>query len=227
MKQLAEALQSLEHTVKQQKRETPICSGGSAITGLTVPTKSLPAVQSKLMAGALEKKQTENSAAVPSQKPQQKWVLSNQETLQLLEFLDASFAALDRYGRKPDQLKEIAKLFIHLLRGYPLEKIKEGFYEHMRRESRMPTPADIINIIDPLPPVWKPDWAVYVGLKSAYNRGGLSRYSREFEYMERCEKWSLDNLSNYDAYQESRNQIAIYEQKVKDELHESETSAIA
>ncbi len=123
---------------------------------------------------------------------------------------------LDTFGRKPDQLKEISKMFVEMLRGYPLEKIKSGFHQHMKRSSRMPTPADIINLIDPPPPPpWKPDWAYYVSIKESIKRGNrISVYGAEYAYMKRCEQWSLDNLKNFDEHEEAEKLKMTYEQKI-------------
>lgn len=43
--------------------------------------------------------------------------------------------------------------FDHVLKKYDIAKIKEGFNEYLARKSNMPTPSDIVNIIDP-PKEW-------------------------------------------------------------------------
>lgn len=206
MKSLGQVLSESGPTAKPQERITQTASAGCETMVSSAPMSSLPTLEQR--AGELVEKPTGSSGSVPSPAQQKDSVLSSQETRKLLTFLDTTFAVLDTYGRKPDQLEEIAMLFVVMLKGYPLEKIKDGFMQHMRRSSKMPTPADIINIIDPLPPEpWKPDWAVYVGMKQQYNRGNLSHYSEGYAYIKRCERWSMDALKDYDKREETRKEI--------------------
>lgn len=221
MKRLFDVLPDMATIAKQRESQTETSSAGSeTLTTKTATTMSLPSLQdrSNQLPAA---KHTENNAAAPLPKQPQTSVLSSQETLQLLSFLDTSFAVLDTYGRKPDQLTEISKIFVEMLKGYTFEKIKQGFMQHMKRSSRMPTPADIINLIDPPPPPpWKPDWAYYVAIQESKKRGNfISTFSDEYTYLKRCEQWSIDNLKNWDAYEESREEIARISSRIAIEDH--------
>src|SRR5574343_570256 len=216
MKSLSEVLPNMEAIAKQRESRIETSSVGLEMPTMKTETMTLPLRSEQQVASLQATRPAESSANAHLQKQQKNSALSNQETLQLLSFLDTSFAVLDTYGRKPDQLTEISKLFVVMLKGYPLEKIKEGFMQHMKRSSRMPTPADIINLIDPPPPPpWKPDWAFYVAIKESVKRGNfLSSYSPEYAYMKRCESWAMNNLKEYDEREEHQQTIAELESKI-------------
>lgn len=59
------------------------------------------------------------------------------------------FGCLKTYGKEPAQLEAMNRLFQMMLGKYPFEKVRAGFMKYMERNSEMPAPADIINIIDP------------------------------------------------------------------------------
>lgn len=69
------------------------------------------------------------------------------------------FDVLKVYGKEPEQLENIEKIFQMILGKYPFAKVEEGFLKYMERKAEMPTPADIVNIIDP----YKPDYSGVFG----------------------------------------------------------------
>lgn len=64
------------------------------------------------------------------------------------EFLLVCFDALDTYGKTPQQLSNAIKLFIVTLSDYPAIFIRKAFEEWVKTKSKMPTPAEIIEILD-------------------------------------------------------------------------------
>lgn len=50
-----------------------------------------------------------------------------------------------------------------VLADYPMQRILDAMAEYVKRKSDIPAPADIVNIIDPPPPVLS--GAAYIGLR--------------------------------------------------------------
>lgn len=107
------------------------------------------------------------------------------------DILYQCFKSLDTYGRTASSLPDIQKAFMLVLGEYPTELVHKGFVKWLTRESRFPTPADIVNLIDPLPKPWKPDWAVYVALKSKITKDGYYPWQHERDFMRRCEDFAM------------------------------------
>lgn len=113
--------------------------------------------------------------------------------MQLLTFVKGCFDTLDVYGKTANQLETISDMFILTLQEYNIEQIKDAFIKYMKINSKMPTPADISNIINPPVVEWKPDWTYYNSLKERRNKGDLGKYTPEFTYMKKCEEWAQNN----------------------------------
>jgi hypothetical protein len=73
---------------------------------------------------------------------------SQAEKEQLTDILGQCFNVLKTYGREPESLADMNKMFQMALENYPHHRIKEAFLEHVKSSNEMPTPADIIAIID-------------------------------------------------------------------------------
>lgn len=57
------------------------------------------------------------------------------------------FDALDTYGKSPSQLANIVKLFLISLSDYPAPLIRRAFETWVRTQSKLPTPAEIIGLM--------------------------------------------------------------------------------
>ena len=73
------------------------------------------------------------------------------------------FNGLNVYGKQPEQLVDLVRLFNFVLADYSATEIIPAFRLFLSRNSRMPTPADIAAIIrrGGKPPL---DQAVYIAL---------------------------------------------------------------
>lgn len=97
------------------------------------------------------------------------------------------FDVLDTYGKSPEQLANIIKSFLNTLAEYPFDKIKKAFTDYLKRNSKMPTPADIVRLVDPQPePLSK---SVYIGLQDERKRGEYltpkeRQYIKDYESQE-------------------------------------------
>lgn len=131
---------------------------------------------------------------------------SKQNRRDLGGFVRQCFDALNTYGKTPDQLANATLMFVNILKDYPMDKVISAFGSWMRRSSTMPTPADIVNIIDPPPP--KPDWAAYVAIRQKIRDGYTFVMDEERAYLRYCERYSMDNLKSYEERKEAQEQLA-------------------
>jgi hypothetical protein len=67
-----------------------------------------------------------------------------------------------------------------------MEVVKNGFLQHIKRSSNLPTPADIMNIIDPLPEELSP--AMYVSIMKECTIGGKLLWGDKKRYVEEFER---------------------------------------
>ena len=98
-----------------------------------------------------------------------------------------SFEALNLYGKKPESLKAVSKLFQQILGDHCVGDIQKAFDIWMKRESQFPTPADIYGLIerDGKPPLCKAMY-VNIGKKDAYHRTSADwEYIKEYESYQR------------------------------------------
>lgn len=101
------------------------------------------------------------------------------------------FQGLKTYGKEPEQLESVNGMFQLVLADYPIEKIRQAFAFYLRRNSEMPAPADIAQIIDRgnKPPFEK---AVYVSIS---RKSAEHRTSEEWAYMRDYEAFIVSGKS--------------------------------
>lgn len=117
---------------------------------------------------------------------------------EIAEMVTVCYDALDTYGKTPEQMKATIKLFCMVLEGRPIDKVREGFRHWVNRNSKLPTPADIVNIIDPPKQEWRPDWAAYVGLKQKIKTDWYYPSHEERDFLRRCEGYAIDRSNPQD-----------------------------
>jgi hypothetical protein len=101
------------------------------------------------------------------------------------------FDVLDIFGKTPEQLTNIIKAFVTQLSEYPYAQVKGAFQQYLKRNSKMPCPADIVNLIDPPKQEWKPDWPAYIALKKRVHRDGYFPYGKEKEFLKLCDDYAI------------------------------------
>jgi hypothetical protein len=74
--------------------------------------------------------------------------LDRQGREDITEFMIVCFDSLDTYGKNRQQLKNAIKLFLITLADYPAILIRKAFEKWVRTESKMPTPKDIISLME-------------------------------------------------------------------------------
>lgn len=102
------------------------------------------------------------------------------------------FEALKVYGKTAEQLESVVGLFGLALADYPIAKIRAAFGVYIKRHTELPTPADIVQIIerDGKPPFER---SVYISIsKIEPERRTPSdwAYMRDFEKYAKTGQWS-------------------------------------
>lgn len=97
------------------------------------------------------------------------------------------YNSLKTYGKDRSQLKQLTTMFLWALADYPYSKIQNALRFYAKNYNEMPTPADIVSIIERngKPPF---DKTVYVGLRQKPKEDLLDE---EWEYIREYEKWSI------------------------------------
>lgn len=91
------------------------------------------------------------------------------------------------FGKDPEQMNNLTKLFLFTLADYPYELISKALRFFIKHNKEMPTPSDIVNIIerDGKPPF---DKAVYITLMK---KPGCERTREEWDYINDYQKWII------------------------------------
>ena len=102
----------------------------------------------------------------------------------LTALLAQCFQSLKIYGKGPESLKATVAMFQMILAEYAFDDIAQAFRVFLKRHTEMPTPADIVGLIerDGWPAL---DRAVYVSLQKrdpATRTPDEWAYIRDYEY---------------------------------------------
>jgi len=118
------------------------------------------------------------------------WTPEEQSSLAVV--LGRVFDLQKQYGKTSEQVNNIVAGFCWALGKYPMDKVVDGIRQYILAKPDMPTPADIRQIIDPIPAPWRPDWAVYNRFKKLKEeQGPYALGQEEIDYMIACENYSL------------------------------------
>jgi hypothetical protein len=117
--------------------------------------------------------------------------MSRTDRAALAKYIVQCFNTLDTFGRTPDQLADACFMFVNRLEKYPFDIVCEAFGRYMDRNSKMPTPADIINIIDP-PPA-KPCWNTVRAIENKIKEN-LFVMDEERNYLTYCSRYTLQEF---------------------------------
>lgn len=70
---------------------------------------------------------------------------------ELTRLLYQTFASQKTYGDKAQMMEYRDGMFQLILEDYPYRVIRAAFIEHVKRKPDLPSPSDIVNLIDPEP----------------------------------------------------------------------------
>lgn len=102
------------------------------------------------------------------------------------------FDSLKTYGKTFEQLDSIVKLFEFALSSYEMERIEKAFLRHVERSADMPTPSDIIKLLDPSKNPRKLDSSVFAEIKRKMKEGNVYVSEQEKAYVEQYLKIELE-----------------------------------
>lgn len=104
--------------------------------------------------------------------------------------------ALQRtYGKNPADLETLVEGFAWVMKRYPVSLVIEGLAQYLENGVNIPTPSEIIAIIDPKPKTWVPDKSYYISLKKNFeDRGIYGLDNDEIEYIRRYEEYQKNEL---------------------------------
>jgi hypothetical protein len=98
------------------------------------------------------------------------------------------FDVQKQFGKTTAQLANVIEGFCWAMKPYPAEHVIWGFSQYILNHSDMPTPSDIVKLIDPKPPAFKPDAPYYISLKKIHKeQGPYGLTLEEIEYVSRYE----------------------------------------
>lgn len=99
------------------------------------------------------------------------------------------------FGKEPGDIKTMVQGFAHFLGDQKIEDVISALEAYVRRNSDIPAPSDLLNIINPPRDEWRPDWEFYKILKQMERDGGAYAISTdEAQYCKACETFSLDRF---------------------------------
>lgn len=104
---------------------------------------------------------------------------SPQAQSRLTSLLLVCFDGLNVYGKEPEQLGNITKLFQLVLGGFKISDVETAFAQYLESNTNMPTPADIVKIIEP--PVEPRKWCAITFID-------IKRRTRENQFITDAEK---------------------------------------
>ncbi len=81
---------------------------------------------------------------------------SNEDQKKLTRLVTACYEGLNTYGKSPEQLEASIMLMQMTLGRFQYDTVREAFSIYLQTGSTMPTPADIIKIIEP--PIPEKKW---------------------------------------------------------------------
>lgn len=101
------------------------------------------------------------------------------------------------WGKEPESLESIVSLFAEVLGEYSEDKIFWAMNQHAKRSNEFPTPADIVNLIDPAPE--KLSREVYIRLSQKAQKTPENMDSDEWKYLREYERAALEGSDYRDS----------------------------
>lgn len=120
----------------------------------------------------------------------EKW--DQEQKVTLSRVIALTFDLQKQYGKTAEQLQNIVEGYSWAMQNYAVEDVIYGIKKYLLKHSDIPTPADIVKIIDPQPEPWKPDFSLYNRYKKLREEQGPYALSQdEADYMAAYEEYNL------------------------------------
>jgi hypothetical protein len=120
------------------------------------------------------------------------------------------FDTLKTYGKTYDQMDSISSLFKMVLKKYSYQQIESAFVKYLTIKTEMPTPADIVAIIDPATQPKKWSATAFIDIKKR-SREGQYITPEQRKYCEDYIKAQIE--SNSPEMAETVSMVAIEDKK--------------
>ena len=136
---------------------------------------------------------------------------SKSDKAQLTLALSQTCVLLKLYGKTQAELGTMVEGLCWAIPDFPMGLIIDAMALHVRRKSELPTPADLLAIINPPKPKFRPNNAVYVGIKQRMKDPYAFITDAERDYVWQCEQFAIrGNPDEIDAYEEGQRLQAKY-----------------
>lgn len=115
-----------------------------------------------------------------------------EEKKSLAIVIGQAFDMQKQFGKTTGQLENIVNGFCWIMEPYPVEIVMRAFAQYIRERSDMPTPSDLVKIIDPQPPKPIYDKSLYITLKKIFDeQGPFGLQTDEIEYIKCYEEQAI------------------------------------
>jgi cell pole-organizing protein PopZ len=129
---------------------------------------------------------------MPQKPPQPKLKDDRSGQEQLTRLLSQTYASQQTYGDKAQMMEYRDQMFQMVLEDYPFSTIRQAFIQHVKTSSCLPTPHDIIRLIDPsMEPLSE---SVYIRISNRMKDPSQWITPDERRYMQRFESRELRKI---------------------------------
>ena len=107
------------------------------------------------------------------------------------------------YGKEPEQLESLTRMFKRVLGRFSWQEIEQAFDQYLAHNTEMPTPADIVKIIEP--PAQPRKWcgAMYIQLCKQRTQGQFMS-NEELDYIRDYESAVISGEAESGAVEEAK-----------------------
>lgn len=112
-------------------------------------------------------------------------LFAGDDVVKLSKALGACLLVQRTYGKQGSDIEKITNVFLKILSGFEPERVIDAVKEWVETSSEFPTPADILQILNPKP---KFEYAVYQRLAHKAKVDGVSMTSDEWSYLRGYER---------------------------------------
>lgn len=112
---------------------------------------------------------------------------SSNDKAELSIVIGQIFDMQKQFGKTTGQLENVINGFCFVLSEYDPKKVFWGLAQYLKEHNDIPTPSDIVKIIDPKPPEWKPDKSYYIKLQQLEKEYG--KYALNDDEIDYCRRY--------------------------------------
>lgn len=124
----------------------------------------------------------------------------------LTRLVTACYEAMNVYGKSPEQLEAIIMLMQMTLRKFSYDDVRKAFEVYLNQSAVMPTPADIVKIIEPSKEKRKWCATTFIDLRRQ-QREGQFMSKEEKKYMHEFVAAKIEDPDNASAIESAMKQV--------------------